>query len=521
MKKLLLLASFFWYLLPPLDTDLGWHLRYGQQIFQNQAVFKTNQIGFFLSNYQWTHAYSLYQLIVFTLFKFFGFWGLIITNALLMTTVFYFLLRRYQKKEFFLFFACIFLIAISHSTTNLGLRSQLFSFLGVSFLFDFLLSKNKFKNRAVFFLPLIFVFWANFHGAFVLGLALLFFGLIEKLFQKKKKQAFILAKIISLSFLATLINPFGLRLYAEIWRHTWYPLNQLIAEWVAPGKIGVLLIIISLSLTAIGFLSQKKNLQKKPFIFLTLTWLFFLFLSLRARRNLPLFGLASIHLWGHLFYELHPKTSKAMNMKTPPRWALTPRGWQQRTNQSYSSSTSEESPPLAGPPSEENNFAKKRKTRAITKIIAIALILIALAWRLISLPPIQFNWSNICQTSHWPLPCQAVEYLQKKPDLCPKIFNAYEWGGYLSWHLPQSKTFVDGRMPAWPTPEGKSPYTIYLEIIQGLSGFEEKLKKYNPSCLLLARGTGIDKKMESSNQYGWEKIYDDGLAVIYLPKSTN
>jgi len=471
------ITIFLIYLLPPIDTDLGWHLRYGEHIWKTQTVWKTNEIGFFLKNYQWAHSRNLSQLLIFVVFNYFGFWGLTLLNALIMTLIFLFVYKSYSKRIIFLTLSSIFIFLISNAVTNLGLRSQLFTFLGISFLFYYLLANQNFTWKRIFLFPLIFLVWANLHGGFVLGFVLLIFALLEKIILEKviRKNIEPILKLtiaITASFLATLINPFGIKTYSEIFRHSWYPLNKLIAEWLPPSKTDVFLILISASLVFFGLIIQKNFssfLKKKKSIFLTLSWLFFLFFALRAKRHLPLFGLASVHFLAHLF------SAKKAKFPSPP------------------------------------HFSKKA---VILVIFAISII-----YRLKNFPDLSEGWDSICRLSRWSLPCAAVEHLKTNPKACPRIFNAYEWGGFLTWHLPQSKIFVDGRMPAWPTPERKSPYTIYLEILQTKKDFDKKLDQYQADCLFIGQGTFLDLKLKDGPHYPWKKIYEDKIAVIYQRKN--
>jgi len=459
---LLVLTAFFLYLLPPTDTDLGWHLRYGQHIFRNGSVWKTNQIGFFLPHYQWAHSYSLYQLLIFTIFHYQGFWGLAFLGALIMALTFFFLCRNYTAKFFWYSLGCIFLYLVSLPVTGFGLRSQLFSLLGISFLFSRLLSVKQLGRKEIILFPLLFVFWVNLHGGFVLGLFLLGFYLGEQIWQKKMAAATKTFFVGGLSFLATLANPFGWHIWEEIWRHSWYPLNKLIAEWTPPTGPSLLLIIFSIILIALGFLLSPQPLNffhKDKSLFLSLSWLFFLFLAMKAKRHLPFFGFASFHL----FFKLY----------RPPSLSFWPKI------------------PLA--------------------ILCGGIIIN----KLFHLPHLALSWETIRQYSRTAIPHQAVEFLQKNPQLCHQIYNAYEWGGYLAWHLPSRKIFVDGRMPAWPTPEKKSPYTIYLEIIQARPGFEKRLKNYGADCLLIARGTFLDLELRKNPRQEWLLIYQDQVASLY------
>lgn len=116
-------------------------------------------------------------------------------------------------------------------------------------------------------------------------------------------------------------------------------------------------------------------------------------------------------------------------------------------------------------------------------------------------------------------PCEAVDFLKKQPQK-GNIFNRYEWGGFLIWQLPESKIFVDGRMPAWQTPSGKSPYTIYLETLQTQPGWQETLESYNINWILISPNTFMDLLLAPNPEnFGWEKAYRDKISVIYRRKS--
>lgn len=49
-------------------------------------------------------------------------------------------------------------------------------------------------------------------------------------------------------------------------------------------------------------------------------------------------------------------------------------------------------------------------------------------------------------------PCYAVNFLQKHHQkyLNKKLFNNYNWGGYLIHEYPEKQIFIDGRLPQKP-----------------------------------------------------------------------
>ena len=459
----LFVSIFFLYLISPIDTDLGWHLRYGKHIFENLSVYKTNQIGFYLADYNWAHGYSLYQLLAYLLYHLSGLWGLAIINGLIVGLIYFFTIRRVKTLHFKLL-AIVFLYLGFFAVTSLGFRSQLFTILGISVLLH-KLTENKFSLSNILTIPPMFILWANLHGGFVLGLALLLIFTLGKLLTGKRNEAYFSGLVFLLSAFAGILNPFGTGLYLEAYRHSWYPLDKLIAEWVPPGNQAILLILITISIITMAMAYQVikgKFLAKKHNIFLGITWMSFTLLSFTARRHLPLFAISSVFFLENLINH----------------------------NQSPS---------------------KESKLKIFSLIIFTGLI----GLRLTNLPDLKGGWQPLCQTERTSFPCNGEKYLQSNPDICKNLFNTYEWGGHISWHLPDRKTFIDGRMPTWPTPEGKSPYTIWLEIIQARKGFEKELERYGADCIFISKGTFLDLELKSKTKYPWKNIYEDDMSVIW------
>lgn len=499
-KVLIVIAVFFFYLTPPVDSDLGWHLRYGKNIFENHSVLRTNQISFFLSDYRWSHSNSLYDLIVFIVYQRFGFWGLSILGSLIMVSPLIFIFLTTGKRPFYPAIAAFLIVFISLPATGLGLRSQLFSNLCLSILICLLTSLKRISPTHFAIFPILFLFWANVHGGFILGFAVLFFYLIEKIFLKEFPQALKISLITFLSLMATLLNPFGVEIYKETYRHWWYPLNQIIAEWTPPARLHLLIIIFIAALIITNFLAVSKKsrfFKRKNLVFLGLSWLSFLYLAVKAKRHLPLFAIASCYLIPKV-NQLEIEALRSKNHRTLGCNSFNP----------------------AESASRRRRWNKTGRLEIIlARIITITICLAIIIKRLANLPNLKDGWQYLCQQERMIFPCQTVNYLKSKPGLCPRIFNTYEWGGYLAWHLPESKIFVDGRMSAWPTKEGKSPYTIYLEIIQAQEGFDQRLINYGADCLLIAKGTFLDLELKENQNHPWEIIYQDNRSTIYKQKA--
>ncbi len=316
----------------------------------------------------------------------------------------------------------------------------------------YLYEKARKNMRYLLLFPLLLLIWVNTHIGFFIGLVVLTFAVFEKRFNKY--WVFILI----LAFIATLVNPFGSNVYREIFNHATANLNTMIAEWVAPPTLESLIIVI-LSLVDLIVIFKRKKIS----FFQIFLLIFFTVLGLQARRNLAFFYPVFFYV---LFKNLKLKSFNYVNN--------------------------------------------------ITLITGSALILIIFLALTLDLPTtfkFDTSWSNYCTDGAATYPCHALKTF---PQLSGNVYATYEWGGFLIWQKPGVKVFVDGRMPAWHDENGKSPYEVYLTILQTKNGWNEKLQALKTNYLLITPGTFMGLLLENdSEKYGWKKIYEDQSAVIY------
>lgn len=281
MKKIItilfLLSVFVLGFLPVKDTDFGWHYRCGNQFLTTGKLCLTNEFSYFLPNYKAYYTGHLYDIILAFVYNHGGFLAVSILGALLFLLsafVFLYLIRADLIVKIVAFFSVFFL---SYSIFDLGLRPQIISYLFFLILLLILSQKNK---KALYFLPVLFLIWVNTHIGFFVGLIVLCFFI----FEKKPLSTGKFIGIILVSFIATLINPFGIHVYKEILNHAFAPLQTMIAEWVAPPLWETAVIVFC------GAVDLIIIWKKKPFsLFHCLLLIFFGLLALKAVRNLPFF----------------------------------------------------------------------------------------------------------------------------------------------------------------------------------------------------------------------------------------
>ena len=447
---LFLISIFLISFLPVKDTDFGWHYRCGKEFLNSGSLCIKNNFSYFLPNYKFYYTGHLYDILIAFIYNRWGFLGISVIGSLIfvLTTIFFTKLINNIKLAFLFYFISFFL---SYPILSLGLRPQIISFLFLLILLWLLTSKNK---KIFYFIPILLLFWVNLHIGFFIGLFVLGFFIFQKNISINLTQKIL---IVIISFLATLINPFGIKVYKEIFNHLNSPLGSMIAEWTRPSFFHLFLISI-LAIIGITYTIKRKPINYF-FIFLLI---FFSFLSLTARRNTPFF-------YPIFFYTTQDLFKKIINLD----WVR-------------------------------------------YELIIPVLSTVTIFTFIIQIPTtIKFDtsWTRYCQSGQTIYPCQAIK---KIPQLAGNIYNNYEWGGFLIWQKTNVKVFIDGRMPAWHDEDGRSPYQVFLDIIQTQPGWNEKLNKFKTDYLLISSGSFLDLLLQKESiKYNWQETYRDDIAVIY------
>ena len=458
-----ILLIFLLFFIAPMDTDLGWHLRYGQYFSETGNFLKINTLTYFMPGYFWSNSYTLYQIFIFLVYRLFGLFGLSFLNSLIFVLAFIFFNKinpKYPKINLILFLVLAFL---GRNVFGLGLRAQEFTFLFLIIEF-FLLKNSQKENKYLFLLIPLFILWVNFHGAFILGFILVFAYLLNQVLYKNFKKIPATIVFLILSVLSAMINPYGINVYFGVIKLTFNPLNTLVSEWVSPGFI-VKIILIGLFILYSYFSIKSKNKNK---FFWIIVLSAFLYLSFSAVRNLVLYfliiSLSFIDLKEDLIFKL--ENSKLLNK--------------------------------------------------FNSLILFYIFLIPLCFQIPKTFDIDFNWESFCRKGYLKYPCKAVDYIKSSNIPGQNVFSYYEWSGFLEWQLPNYKFFIDGRAPAWETTEGIIPNQIYDEIILAEQGYQEKLEKYHTNWLLIPVNSYLDYELQQESNKYWRQIYRDNISVIYV-----
>ncbi len=207
-------------LFPLYNNDLWWHLAAGRWMVANYDVPRTDVFSWTRYLGDWVDNEWLGEVLVFGLWRVGGLAALIAARAALYATL-TLLVRAYTRvlnaPEAFVP-SVITAVALSHHWWTL--RPSVFSLIA---LLVMLLAIEAERER---FLPLLFVVWANVHPGFLFGLVVL-----TGMACVHRRLRF----VVPLCALATLVNPYGWRVYEQQLRIAQDPTYRaLIDEWVRP-----------------------------------------------------------------------------------------------------------------------------------------------------------------------------------------------------------------------------------------------------------------------------------------------
>jgi hypothetical protein len=114
------------------------------------------------------------------------------------------------------------------------------------------------------------------------------------------------------------------------------------------------------------------------------------------------------------------------------------------------------------------------------------------------------NWELISER----FPVAAVEYVQTaQPE--GQLFNAYNYGGYCIWALPEYPVFVDGRADL----HGDEIILEWYRTVKLTGDWQGELEYWDVGVVLLEPSQPLAAKLV---EMGWRVGYEDELAVVLL-----
>src|SRR6266404_4081412 len=482
----------FWSLLagplsnrPLADADIGWHIRTGELILATHSLPRTDPFSSTMEGHPWFAWEWLYDILLGILHRACGLNGVVWLCALLVAAIFALLLSQLLQRGTGLLLAIVLmLLAMAASTIHLYARPHI-----VSWLFWML-----------WFFPASMLLWVNLHGGWLFGIALLgiytLAAFVESV-RAQKSDAFAairtahraraMAAACVASVMATLVNPFGWRLHAHIYRYlSDRHLMDRIDEFRSPDFHGWAerCFAVILVLALIAFAGHRKKLRLSHLLVVLLA----VYAGFYASRNLPVSSILLVLIAGPMLWENFTSLAEK------------PGAWQWERN------------------------GTARISKFSDRMGAQEMQLRGHLWPVVSLTfafaiCLQGGWvgsRQLIQAEFDPkkMPVAAVSFLQKESQgklSTEPVFSTDAWGGYLIYSMyPERKVVVDDRHDLY----GSGRIRQYLILTQGEPGWEGVLKEWQIRTAVLPTDSTIANLLRELPRE-WRVVYEDKVAVVF------
>jgi tetratricopeptide (TPR) repeat protein len=186
---LILVGYFITWPIVMYDTDLWYHLTGGRYFWQNGTIANDAFFSYIAPSKSWYNYYWLFQAVIYKIFQWTGYYGLVLLRCLLyfLTAFFisrFFLQQRENRTELLIGLSLFICCTIVILNRELLVRPHLFSYLFIV-LFLYILECRREK---IWLLPLLGVFWSNLHGIEYPVMFLIVFAYIAEIYWRQLRK---------------------------------------------------------------------------------------------------------------------------------------------------------------------------------------------------------------------------------------------------------------------------------------------------------------------------------------------
>jgi hypothetical protein len=473
-------------------ADTWWQLAAGKYITKHREIPQQDVFSYTFDGAPWFNQEWLTQVLFFQIFRVFGPDALAIFKIAVVLAIF--LLAAWiawRRSGSLLFTAFAVGMGAPVCFAYLDIRPQLFTFLGTLVV---IAVTDEYRRGCrpwvLVMLPLTLLLWVNLHFGFIFGLCAV--GLItaceiaKSLFRFRNsldaRCTRLLVAATAASAIACFVTPSPFRAFAfpfsvldseNVWRTVseWIPPHLFVEAPLNPALFGYMLALTALAAVAVLAVEIRKiDLSDLGLVVVTAA------MALQARRFVPLFTLVSIPFLAACLATLANRL-----------------------------------------PARRREWLALGSPRSAAPTILLALgCLAALGWTFaVSVKPVFADglWSGMTYAKLFPK--DAVEFLRVRT-LPARIYNVYNWGGYLQYWLPERKVFIDGRAN---TVYSNAFYIEYIRIHQAGPHWETLLRRRKVSLVLWPNAprskSSAPLLLALQGSPNWKLVYGDALAVVF------
>lgn len=452
-----------------LDGDTYSHIAIGKWILEHGVVPTQDAFSHTVRGTEWTAFEWLSQVALALIYQWVGWTGLVAVTALALALTVA-LMMRFLLKSLEPIYAILFVgAAISMTAAHVLARPHMLAMpLLMVWTIELVRAAEERRTPTLWLLPLM-TLWANLHGGFTLGIALVVVFAFEAAWAAKREAGFAVTLrgwiiFFALAIAFSLMTPHGFQAYWVTWQVMFqdsYALSH-IGEWLPPNFH----VMQPLELWLLGALAVvlSQGLRLPPVRLLLLLGL--IHLSLKHMRYAELLG------------------------QLAPLFLATPlaQQWRQRRSDSRQLQKADRLFARLALPAGHGATA-----------IGVALLLAIPLW-MAQVRPI-VPPATIA-------PVAAIGAAQKA-GLNGPVLNAYEWGGYLMF--VGAAPFIDGRSDLYR--DAFIERYITAIGLRSDRGLETLLEERKVEWTLLPPSLPAVALLDRLP--GWTRVYEDKVAVVH------
>ncbi len=442
------------------DPGTFWHVAVGNKILASGQIIRDDPFSFTRGGCAWVADQWLAECGMAIVHRLAGWDGLLLVAATLLAGIYAWIGARLLRGGLHLLPTILLLaLAMLAGAPQFHVRPLIATIALLAVTFAWLVDVENGSRRLgqLWWLVPLFILWTNLHGGVLAGLGTIglclggwWLSAAWKLFQtgaraSRPRSEIVELPVLLLAIAATvLVNPYGVALPGEWLETLRMPLPSLIAEH-APLELtdpigwGTLALAAGYAVTLLGVLPQRPRI----------TWLVplvWFVLALLRLRNGPLFGVTAVIALADMLPYSHVG-----------RW-LHGRGLLATIVDPYV--------PLLGTSSVDGGSAgqhclfqavahRHERGDCRLKPLVLPAVVVAAAMLLqiggIPMPVIGHGWARF-DPERWPIELlpKLDEINRSSPD-GTRIFNDLNFGGFLIYHTPRLRIFVDDRCSLYGT----------------------------------------------------------------------
>jgi hypothetical protein len=444
---------------PLVTLDLAYQIRAGNIMLSTGHLLRTDVLTFSAFGRPWLNQQWAAQLVLASVYRLGGWLGLALLRGLLTAAILILLYLACRvagssrRAAALLTFASAFVMA-----GGFQLRAQLLGMLCFAAVLLLVADRSSHPRRLWLALPVV-VLWANFHGSFFL--APIMFGLawLEDRSQGSRGARRTLTVGVG-TILASLVNPFGLRVWSYVSDISTSPLiRRSVEEWQPPSlRIYAGVTFFASVVLVAAYLARRGRPTPWP--------------ALLALGVFFAIGLTSIR--GVFWWAMEaPVVIAGMSRTEEPRKE-------------------------GADPASSVNLA-----------LVVALMLITIGAFVRWVP---YTSTNPPERLLGFAPSGITDELRRTLQPGERMFNPQEWGSWFELALPDNPVLVDSRWEVVP----EDVWRRYGGVSDGQQGWQSVLDAWDVRVVVLARDQQQGLIPRISGDPGWRLVYKDEDGLIFI-----